>query len=158
MGTTAVFDDLNQILESDILVQTKLDDKKGQDFKRPSGQEGTKDEKSHQNKSKDHVDTNPTLPSTCATMVKRNPFDKSTLLCNLCLGKGHWTSQCMIFRNQNSSQIMKLVKEKKICWRCLKIHNKEDCTSKWLCTRCDNTIAENKRKHANQLHEHILSQ
>ena len=51
LGTTAVLDDLKKILREEILVRTKLDEKKGQDFKRHSGQERQKDEKSHQNKS-----------------------------------------------------------------------------------------------------------
>ena len=50
-----------------------------------------------------------------------------------------------------------MLKDKRLCWRCLKTHGKNDCRSTWICSRCDASIPQNKKLHANVLHDTITN-
>ena len=167
LGTTANLEDLKMILRSEIKVKSQIDEIKGQDNKKNENKKNSWNERRQENKSsmdsrKSEKDSNTTLKNTFVTSAgqkttERKPFDRANLICNFCDTKGHYTSQCSNLRSKPSSQIMKTIKDKRICWRCLNIHKVGECKSSWLCTRCDSSIPENKRKHSNILHEALLA-
>lgn len=70
--------------------------------------------------------------------VRSNVARASTISCTKCKQQ-HYLFQCADFKNLNIENRRQFVKEKSICFNCLKTgHNASNCNSKYRCRTCNN--------------------
>ena len=151
LGTTANLDNLKSILRGEIKVKTQIDDIKGAESKKVSGKEFKKEERKPHDTKRFEKPANSTVRNTFATSTdQKKKTEKNGFPCTICDQTMHYPNQCRQLSSKTSSQIMQIIRDKKLCFRCFGKHRLEDCKFNKNCTKCD-------RRHSELIHDAIVA-